>query len=203
MGKIQNPKSYIKNRILYPVILSVPTEVGNYKPKDRVIFLSRHARQALQLSAEKSRIRLGDLLQDENGAPLPFEGIYWSITHKTEYVGGVVSPKPIGLDIEKIRPCSQGLFRKTAAEKEWGLAESESNSSTIFFRYWTAKEAVLKACGIGIKKLSQCRVIRILDECRLMIRYEQNTWLIEHFFFNGHIASIVRDSFHIDWTIGD
>ena len=195
MGKIQN-------RTLYPIILSVPTAVGNYKPRDRVIFLSRHARLALQLSAEKSGIRLGELLQDESGAPLPFEGIYWSITHKTEYVGGVVATTPIGLDIEKIRPCSEGLFRKTAAEKEWGLAESERNSSTIFFRYWTAKEAVLKACGIGIKNLSHCRVIRILDERRIMISYGQNTWLVEHFFFDGHIASIVRDSFHIVWTIG-
>jgi 4'-phosphopantetheinyl transferase len=193
----------IQNRILYPVILSVPEKVKEYKPKDRVSFLSHQARRALRRSAQKSGIRLGELLQDQNGAPLPFEGTYWSVTHKTDYVGGVVSPTPIGLDIEEIRLCSKGLFRKTASAREWSLAESESASAATFFRYWTSKEAVLKAAGIGIKDLSQCRVARILDDRNLLVRYAQKTWHIEHVFFDGHIASIVRLRCRIDWTIGD
>jgi 4'-phosphopantetheinyl transferase len=188
-------------RTLYPVILSVPEKVREFKPQDRVLFLSRQARRALQRSAQKSGIRLGELLQDQNGAPLPFEGTYWSITHKMDYVGGVVSPQPIGLDIEKIRLCSKGLFRKTAGEQEWRLVEPASDSAATFFRYWTAKEAVLKAAGIGIKDLSQCRVVRILDDDHLLIRYGQKAWHIEHVFFDGHVASVVKHRFRIDWTI--
>lgn len=193
----------IQNRILYPVILSVPQKARASPPKDRVSFLSRHARRALRRSAQKSGIVLGALLQDQKGAPLPFEGTYWSVTHKTDYVGGVVSPKPIGLDIEKLRPCSEGLFRKTAAAREWQLAESESDSVTTFFRYWTSKEAVLKAAGIGLTELSQCRVFRILDDRNLLIRYGKKSWHIEHIFFDGHIASIVKYRFRINWTIGN
>jgi 4'-phosphopantetheinyl transferase len=188
-------------RILYPVILSVPEKVSEYKPKDRVSFLSRQARRALRRSAQKSGIRLGELLQDQNGAPLPCEGTYWSVTHKTDYVGGVVSPRPIGLDIEKIRLCSKGLFRKTAGLHEWSLAESASDCAATFFRYWTAKEAVLKAAGTGLKDLSQCRIVRILDDRHLLISYGQKTWQVEHVFFDGHIASIVKHRFRIDWTI--
>jgi 4'-phosphopantetheinyl transferase len=202
MKEIRNPKTQIQLRRLYPVILSVPEKVREYQPKDRVSFLSRHARRALQQSAQKSGIRLGEVLQDQNGAPLPFEGTYWSVTHKTDYVGGVVSPMPIGLDIEKILPRSEGLFRKTASVQEWRLAEAASDAVVTFFRYWTAKEAVLKAAGIGIKDLSQCRVVRILDDRNLLIRYGQKTWPIEHVFFDGHIGSIVRHRFRIDWTIG-
>jgi len=190
-----------RNQILHPVILSVPEQVQEFKPKDRVIFLSRHARRALTRSADKSRIRQGELLKDENGMPLPFDGTFWSITHKTQYVAGVVAPTPIGIDIEKIRDLSRGLFRKTATDREWALGGTAEKSLLTFFRFWTSKEAVLKATGIGIKDLLKCQVRQILDDCHLVIHYEGKDWLIEHFFYDRHIASIVQNSFHIDWTI--
>jgi 4'-phosphopantetheinyl transferase len=189
------------HQTLHPVILPVPGQVQAFKPKDRVIFLSRHARRALTKSADKSGIRTGDLLKDENGMPLPFDGTFWSITHKTQYVAGVVAPTPIGIDIEEIREVSRGLFRKTAVAREWALADREEVSLMMFFRFWTSKEAVLKATGIGIKGLLKCQVRQILDERHLCIHYEGQDWLIEHFFYNRHIASIVQNNFHIDWTV--
>ena len=191
----------IPNQILNPVILPVPEGVQKFKPRDRVLYLSRHARRALERSAAKSGIRAGELLKDANGMPQPFDGTFWSITHKTQYVGGVVAPTPIGLDIERIRDFSRGLFRKTAAEQEWALANTEEKSLLTFFRFWTSKEAVLKATGIGIKDLLKCKVRQILDERHLIIYYEGKDWLIEHFFYDRHIASIVQNSCCIDWTI--
>ena len=191
----------IPNQILNPVILPVPEGVQKFKPRDRVLYLSRHARRALERSAAKSGIRAGELLKDANGMPQPFDGTFWSITHKTQYVGGVVAPTPIGLDIERIRDFSRGLFRKTAVEQEWALANTEEKSLLTFFRFWTSKEAVLKATGIGIKDLLKCKVRQILDERHLIIYYEGKDWLIEHFFYDRHIASIVQNSFCIDWTI--
>ena len=189
------------NQTLHPVILPVPKKVQKFKPKDRVLYLSRHARRALERSAARSGIRAGELLKDENGMPLPFDGTFWSITHKTQYVGGVVAPTPIGLDIERIREFSRGLFRKTAADREWALANTEGKSLLTFFRFWTSKEAVLKATGIGIKDLLKCQVRQILDERHLVIQYEGKDWLIEHFFYDRHIASIVQNSFRIDWAV--
>ena len=197
-NKNKHPISNHENQTLYPVILSVPGAVKDLKPKERVKFLSRHARQALKISAEKSRICLGELAQDERNAPLPFNGTFWSITHKTEYVGGVVAPLPIGIDIEKIYSRAKSLFPKTATEAEWALAD---RSSATFFRYWTSKEAVLKAAGTGLKDLSICRVIRIRDDHHLDIEYEDKKWQVEHTFFKDHIASIVKNDFRINWTI--
>jgi 4'-phosphopantetheinyl transferase len=201
MAKLHNQESKIQNGVLYPVILPVPSAVKKFKPKDRVTFLSRHARWALEKSAEKSGIRLGDLVQDENGAPVPIDGVYWSISHKTQYVGGVVAPTAIGMDIEKIRNCSHALFLKTANEQEWSLAGAEKNSPITFFRFWTSKEAVVKACGTGIKDLMKCRINQIPDADHLEIRFEEKNWWIEHFLFDGHMASIVTNNFRIDWTI--
>lgn len=189
----------IRNPILYPVILAVPDKEQKLTGREKVANLSNHARRALEISAQKSCIELGDLTKNENGAPLPFGGNYWSLTHKPRYVGGVIAPTQIGIDIEKIRPCSEALFRKTANESEWGL--SDADSFKLFFRYWTSKESVLKASGTGIRDLSKCRIVQIIDHNHLVINYEDRKWLIEHFYFDGHIASVVKNDFDVEWTI--
>jgi 4'-phosphopantetheinyl transferase len=184
---------------LFPVIRAVPDEDRLLKGREKVACLSRQAREALDISARKSGILLETLLKKENGAPLPFNGKYWSLTHKSTYVGAVVARARIGIDIEKIRPVRQALFKKTADEDEWGLAtESAIN---VFFRYWTAKEAVLKAAAVGLKDLSRCRVVRVADKNSLVINYLDKKWMVEHIFFDGHIASIVKAAAHIHWTL--
>jgi len=195
---IQNPKSKIQNPTIYPVILAVPAAVRKLPPKERVQFLREQARRAVEISAAKSRIPLGKLLQDERNAPLPFNGNFWSITHKPQYVGAVVAPSPIGIDIEEICERQESLFQKTASDGEWGLADK---TATTFFRYWTAKEAVLKAAGIGLKDLAKCRIVRILNGHRLDLEYGGKKWKVEQRFFNGHIASVIKNNFQILWMI--
>ncbi len=185
---------------IYPVILPVPPEARSLPPKQRVQFLSRHAREALQRSAERMEVELGPLEKDPRGAPLPFKGNFWSLTHKPEYVGGVVAPALVGLDLEQVRPCSAALFRKTASEEEWALAADEDRLRA-FFRYWTAKEAVLKTGGEGIRDLSRCRIARVESDSRLMVDYAGRVWPVDQFFFDGHVASVANSGFHVDWRL--
>lgn len=199
MGIIEDKKSKIKSWVIYPVILSVPAGAKELTRRERVKYLSRHARRALEISAEKSGIKLGDLIKEDNGYPLPFDGNYWSVTHKPEYVGGVIASEQIGIDIEKIRPCSKALFKKTADDQEWAL--SDTDPLPLFFRYWTSKEAVLKAGGTGLTDLSKCRIVRITDDNHLIINYKNKKWFVEQFFFNGHVASVIKTTSHIEWTI--
>ena len=199
MDTIQNPKPNIQSRVIYPVILAVPDKQQKLTGREKVAFLSRHARGALEISAQKSGVKLTRLIKGENGEPVPFDGNYWSLTHKTGYVGGVIASIKIGMDLEKIRPCSAALFRKTARNSEWSL--SNADPTRLFFRYWTSKESVLKASGTGIRDLSKCRIVKIIDHNRLIINYRNQEWIIEHHDFDGHIASVVKNNFNIKWTM--
>ncbi|MDH3343667.1 MAG: 4'-phosphopantetheinyl transferase superfamily protein [Desulfobacteraceae bacterium] len=199
METILNPEPRSQNPIIYPVILAVPDKQQKLAGREKVAFLSRHARGALEISAQKSGVELTRLIKGENGEPLPFDGNYWSLTHKTGYVGGVIASTKIGMDLEKIRPCSAALFRKTAQDSEWRL--SNADPTRLFFRYWTSKESVIKASGAGIRDLSKCRIVKIIDHNRLIINYRDQEWIIEHHDFDGHIVSVVKNNFKVEWTI--
>ena len=152
------------------------------------------------MSAQKSEVKIGSLRKDADGVPLPSDGIYWSLTHKPKYVGAVVGSTRVGIDLENIRSRSEVLFKRTADEDEWALGENRSWE--LFYRYWTSKEAVVKAVGSGIlKDLSECRVVEIIDQNNLVINYREKRWHIEHFYFNNHVASVVKNSLTINWTI--
>jgi 4'-phosphopantetheinyl transferase len=185
---------------IHPVILSVPGDARFLEGRERVQFLSRYARKALKMSADKSNIRLGELLKDPDGVPMPFDGCYWSLTHKPEYVGAVVAFKPTGIDVERIKEVSEALIQKIATTGEWLL--SEAGPHVDFFRFWTAKEAVLKAAGVGMKGLSSCRIHQVLGDRHMTVDFKGQLFGIEHFQFDGYIAAVVKDGFRVAWTVG-
>ena len=183
---------------LFPVIMPV-IEVG-HKPrgKDKVDHLSQSAREALKLSAEKSGVTLGKLLKDEKGAPWPVNGNYWSLSHKPECVAAVVSKDKVGIDIEEMKPRDELLFARVASDKEWELKE---RSWDTFFRYWTAKEAILKVIGIGISGLKTCRIISVPDENHIALDYNGQLFLVEQLRYKNHIVSVLKGDNQIDWII--
>jgi len=184
---------------LYPVLLPVPEAYRRLRGSEKVRFLRSHARHALMLSAKESGVRLETIEKAENGAPIPLEGIFWSLSHKDTFVGAVAAPEPVGIDLERIRSRSEALFNRIADERERGLTPEDP--TFLFFRYWTAKEAVLKAAGDGLSGLSRCRIKAVLDEKRLTVDYRGTTWNVMHHCFQGHMASLACGRFSIDWIL--
>jgi 4'-phosphopantetheinyl transferase len=72
-------------------------------------------------------------------------GVHWTLA--------VTRDGPIGVDVEDARPTSfDGVARRCLSEDERrylaGLAAPHRLSA--FYRCWTRKEAVVKACGVGL-----------------------------------------------------
>jgi len=185
---------------LFPVVLPV-IEVGHkLSGEERVAHLSKSAREALKLSAEKSGVRLGELLKDEKGVPCPIAGNYWSLSHKPKYVAAVVSKDKVGIDIEEMKPRTESLFAHVASDEEWELKEK---SWDTFFRYWTAKEAALKVIGIGISGLKTCRIISVPDDNHIVLDYKGQFFLVEQLRYKNHIVSVLKDDNQIEWVALD
>ncbi|MFH1982028.1 MAG: 4'-phosphopantetheinyl transferase superfamily protein [Pseudomonadota bacterium] len=172
---------------LHPVILPVPARDQQWIGAATAERLSALARSALTRSAELSGARLGALDKDDAGAPLPTGGWHWSISHKTTYAGGVVSRRAVGLDIEQIREVHPGLFAKTATPTEWDMVERTTDA---LFRFWTAKEAVLKATATGLLELPQCRVLTVCSADTMVLTLRGRRFTVIHAFFDGHLAAV-------------
>jgi 4'-phosphopantetheinyl transferase len=166
--------------------------------KEEAADLSRIAREALRLSGEKIGVRLGELLKDENGVPCPVAGVYWSISHKPKYVAAVVNKDKVGIDIEEMKPRTESLFAYVASDDEWRLAE---RSWHTFFRYWTAKEAILKAIGIGIGGLKTCRIVSVPDENHIILDCKGQSFLVEHLLHKNHIVSVLKGDNQVEWVV--
>jgi len=186
---------------LFPVILPVPEVDSNLSGAERVARLSRIAREALRLSAAKSGVVLGELLKDEDDVPCPFDGNYWSVSHKSKYVAAVVSREKIGIDIEEIKPRLESIFSLVASEDEWEL--SKDWSWYTFFRYWTAKEATLKAVGVGIGGLKACRLVSIPDENHIILNHRGCLFMVEQFNYRNHIVSVLKNDNEVEWIIAE
>ncbi|MBS3757532.1 MAG: 4'-phosphopantetheinyl transferase superfamily protein [Desulfobacterales bacterium] len=187
--------------MIYPTIWAVPRGGPELSGKPQVDFLSRYARQAVAHSAEMLGLSIKAFETDDNGAPRPSHGIYWSLSHKPDYVAGVAAGHPIGIDVEKIRTVSNRLFDRVASKNERALMKADP--ALAFFRCWTAKEVVLKRVGVGVGGLSQCRLRRVIDDCHLAVSYRETVFTVAQNFFNQHVAAVLKTGDEtINWQFG-
>lgn len=188
--------------VVRPVIWKTGPAYKTLPVRERVRYLSRLARKALVISARHQGVNAApsDFLKDDQGAPLPVAGIFWSLSHKPAYVAAVAAPRPVGIDVERITPRPEGLWDKVTAPEERALLPDRS--PTAFFRCWTAKEAVLKSASVGLAHLSGCRIVSVPDDRRLILAYDNNVREVIHFFHDDHLFSMVtRQQWTVYWEL--
>jgi len=86
----------------------------------------------------------------------------------------VSQTQEIGVDLEFVRSDVEvaDLSRRffTHSEHTAIMQEAEERRATKFFRYWVAKEALLKAQGIGLGGLPDCEIFFEADEADTDVR---------------------------------
>ena len=102
--------------------------------------------------------------------------VEFNISHSGNMVVCAVDDKPIGIDVEQIRPIDLSVAKRICTDEEllylFGHAPTEQDFTyttdtetlTRFFEFWTAKEAYGKCVGDGISLIadfpSNCNIAK-------------------------------------------
>ena len=90
----------------------------------------------------------------EHGKPrLPGSDLHFSLSHSDGLCAAVTSRRPIGLDVERIRPLRRALLPRFCTPAEIASCE---NDPDLAVKIWTLREARAKENGRGIgQKLTE------------------------------------------------
>lgn len=101
--------------------------------------------------AHNCKATLNDIAYTKYGRPFVADTPDFNISHSGEMVVCSISPiGRIGIDIEQNAPIAVADFRNQFSPEEWRNIEQANPQEPIFYKYWTIKEAILKADGRGI-----------------------------------------------------
>ncbi len=184
--------------ILHPVLQIIPQEKSLNGP-ERVKRQREYARRALGVCAQKCGAPVEGWRQTDQRVPLPNRNWHWSISHKPQWAAAVIAGQPVGIDIEHIRPRIEGLDQKIASDREWDVVEGRDLQR--FFRVWTAKEATLKANGVGISGLNECHIVSVIDDLHLELDFGGRRWVVEHFLLEDHLAAVTLGGHPVEWHV--
>ncbi|BAY20437.1 4'-phosphopantetheinyl transferase HetI [Calothrix sp. NIES-2100] len=137
-------------------------------------------------------------------------GITFNLSHSQNLALCAVSKnRQVGIDLEYIRPMSdlESLAQRFFLPREYELVRSlpPAQKSSVFFRYWTCKEAYLKATGEGIAQLEQIEISLTPTE-RAKLQTDQDWSLLELVPANNYAAAVAVAGFGWDlkcWDFGE
>lgn len=170
-----------------PDELNAVKELLSPSRKERIFRLRQEKDRLRSLAAECLLRQLLQEMGGENyaiectqlGQPVTDCGLFVSIAHSGNHIVCAASEKPIGIDLEEIRPMDLAITRHVCTEEEnryiFGrdpLPEDlkrcgDPETLARFFEIWTGKEAYFKQQGTGIRDL---KGISILPLPRLVIQ---------------------------------
>lgn len=99
---------------------------------------------------------------------LKYDNVNFNISHSENIVVCAISDSyEIGVDIELLRDVQVDNFKSQMTQTEWERIVLSDNISTSFFDYWTQKEAVIKAEGMGLSL--PLKSFEIISNCTVVI----------------------------------
>ena len=182
---------------LHPVLLGIPQ--GDDPPPVRVTRQRHYARLALRQCATWSGAPLDGWEQDAAGVPQPQAGRCWSIAHKRLWAAAVIADGPVGIDVEHVVPRRPLLLDAVAGEAEWRLMKERGWHE--FFRIWTAKEATLKANGVGIAGLTDCCLQEVPDSRHMVLSFQGRVFRVEQHYHDDHVAAVTCGWGPVTWHV--
>ena len=76
--------------------------------------------------------------------------ICFNLSHCRSVAACVVADRPVGVDVEEVRPFKEALARHVLSDDEYAMVVGSPRPDREFIRLWTMKESYLKLTGEGI-----------------------------------------------------
>ena len=156
--------------------------------KQREFLAIRHLLQQAQLPTTA-------LYYTPEGKPL-FEGPYISITHSQDFVMIALSPRPVGIDIER---CTPRILRLAPRFTPWQAPPDMDELTQIqaYTQLWTIKEALYKIANqpsVRFYEDLQVTHFQALDSNQqALITYPEGdkSYETQSFFWEGYVWTVV------------
>ncbi|MGE6632001.1 4'-phosphopantetheinyl transferase family protein [Bacillus sp. NPDC077027] len=91
---------------------------------------------------------------EENGKPIiaGLKNFHFNLSHSGHFVVCAVSDKPVGIDIEQVKPIDLDIAKRFFSPQEYAdlLTKSTKDQIPYFFHLWSMKESFIKLTGKGL-----------------------------------------------------
>lgn len=177
---------------LHPVIRRTPGQDPSLPAAVRRRNQRRGARDVCHQCANCIGHHLRHMHRDDLGQPAPGDdGWYWAVSHTGSFVGGVIAPFPVGLDVERVRHRSQQFVRISGSRYEYELLGGFRWQA--FARLWSAKEALLRKERRELAALERVRLVAAPTERGLVLFHDDRHHFVHQRFSDAHYASVCAD----------
>jgi phosphopantetheinyl transferase len=134
-------------------------------------------------------------VREDGSLFLPGPDCHVSLAHSDGRAAVVVGPSRVGIDLEVIKKRDPGLLDRilTDAEREHlqRFAVSEEVAPVML---WTVKEAVLKACGSGLRAGLRSIEVRSMSESEAIVRDRGQNWRVYISQMDGLCLSVALET---------
>ncbi len=129
------------------------------------------------------------------------KGVFFNLSHSGEWTVLALSDSEVGVDIQQVKPVDMRLAKRFFGEEEVKkLQDAGDNAERLFYRFWTVKEAYLKALGTGLNRPLNSFSVRFtaggakIEDCVC-----GDGWLVsESDFFKGYAFACVARQYAPD-----
>ncbi|WP_339924795.1 4'-phosphopantetheinyl transferase superfamily protein [uncultured Cyclobacterium sp.] len=168
---------------------------ANYlQEKDRIRFILGHACVkdliSRYLDIDVAQVSLN---KGANGKPYisPVHKLYFNISHSGDWVLIAFGSEELGVDLENITGdfITDPLMAQCFHENEIKVIRTSDDPTAEFFKFWTRKEAFLKATGNGmVDELNQFTCMNAFQEFEFPSLSNKKNWYLKSFLMDNNYA---------------
>ncbi|MCM1545475.1 MAG: 4'-phosphopantetheinyl transferase superfamily protein [Clostridiales bacterium] len=132
------------------------------------------------------------------------KGVFYNLSHSGDLTVVALADSEVGVDVQQVKPVDMRLAKRFFTDAEWRQTEDAGDGAAeLFYRFWTVKEAYLKALGTGLNRpLNSFSVRFTAGGAKISDGGREEGWLVSEFScFSGYALACVAKEYAPDFTV--